>query len=72
MDNRLVALGKVKCHIAGIEEVIGEPFLDDMLLVSCADDEVVETVIAVLLHDVPQDRHAADFNHGLRLFFRLF
>src|SRR5690625_4534674 len=39
---------------------------DDLALMSAADNEVIDTVGAVYLHDVPQDRPAADLDHGLR------
>lgn len=50
-----------------MQEVVREVLLDDMLLVACADDEFVEPVVAVQLHDVPQDGHPAQLHHGLRL-----
>ena len=48
-----------------MEEVVGEVFLDDVALVSAADDEVVDAVLGVELEDVPEDGSAADFDHGL-------
>lgn len=38
-----------------------------MLLVSGTDDEVVVAVVAVELHDVPEDGLAAQIDHGLGL-----
>ena len=64
--------GKIKSNIAVVEKIIRKPLLDDMLLVSGADDEIIEAVVRVLLHDVPENRLAADFDHGLRLELGLF
>lgn len=36
-----------------MQEVVREVLLDDMLLVACADDELIETVVTVQFHDVP-------------------
>lgn len=44
-------------------EVIGKIFLDDILLVATTDDKLVDTVMAVSLHDMPQDGLPSDFNH---------
>lgn len=55
-----------------MQEVVREVLLDDVLLVARADDELVKTVVAVQLHDVPQNRHPAQLHHGLGLELRLF
>jgi len=57
--------GDIEGHIGGVEEVVGEVFLDDVALVSEADDEVVDALSGVELEDVPEDGAAADFHHGL-------
>lgn len=59
------AIGEVVCNVRGVQEVVREVLLDDMLLVARADDELVEAVVAVQLHDVPQDGHPAQLHHGL-------
>lgn len=41
-------------------------FLDDVALVAEAYDEIVYAVRRVDFHDVPNDRLAADFDHGFR------
>ena len=51
--------------VGHVQEVIREIFLDQIAAVAKADDEVVEAEMAVNLHDVPDDRLAADFDHGL-------
>ena len=50
---------------AGMKKIIRKKFLDHVALVAEADDEVVDAVVGINLHDVPEDRAAADFHHGL-------
>jgi len=64
MDLHFV-VGDVERDIGGVEEIIGEVFLDDVALVAQTDHEIVDAVGAVELHDVPEDRLAADLDHGL-------
>src|SRR6185437_10776378 len=45
--------------------VVREILLDDIALVSQAHDEVVDAVVGIDLHDVPEDGPAADFDHRL-------
>ncbi len=71
MDSHFV-VGHVIGHIGGMEEVVGEVLLDDVALVSAADDEVVDAVLGVDLQDVPEDRPAADLNHRFRPYRGLF
>ena len=58
--------------IGHVQEVVGEIFLDDIALVAAADHEVVDAVRRVDLHDVPEDRLAADLDHRLGLQIALF
>ena len=48
-------------------EIVGKIFFDDILFVAAADDEFIDTVVAVSFHDMPQDGHVADFDHRLGL-----
>ena len=50
-------------------EIVGKIFFDDILFVAAADDEFIDTVVAVSFHDMPQDGLSSDFNHrlGIRL-----
>src|SRR5262245_11705221 len=45
--------------------VVQEIILDDVRLVPEAKDEIVMTVLAVVLHDMPQDRLMANRHHRL-------
>ena len=47
-----------------MQEVIGKVLLDDVALVAAANDEVIDAVVGISLQDVPQDRLAADLDHG--------
>ena len=64
MHGHLVA-GDVEGDVGGVQEVVGEVLLDDVALVSQADDEVVDALLRVELEDVPEDGLAADLDHGL-------
>ena len=57
---------QVDRHVAIVTEIVGEIFLDDILLIATADNEVVDAIVAVGLHDMPQYRLAAYFHHGFR------
>ena len=47
--------------------VVEDVVLDDLALVPEGKHEIADAVVREAAHDVPQDRHAADFNHGLWL-----
>ena len=65
-DHLVLAAGKIKRNIAGMQEVIREPLLDHVLLVARADDKVVKAVVGIFLHDMPEDRHSTDLYHRFR------
>lgn len=58
---------QVEGDVGHVQEVVGEVLLDHVALVAAADDEVIDAVGGVELHDVPKDRLAADLHHGLGL-----
>jgi len=60
-------LAHVERDIGHVEEVVGKILLDDIALVSQANDEIVDPVMRVNLHDVPEDRPAPDLDHGFWL-----
>ena len=49
-----------------MQKVIREIFLDQVALVTEADDKIIEAVMAVDFHDVPKNRPTANFDHRLR------
>lgn len=55
-----------------MQEVVRKILLDDVLLVACADNELVEAVVAVQFHDVPEDGHPAQLYHGFWFELALF
>ncbi len=59
------AFGQVERHVARVQVVVGEVLLDQVALVAKADDEVLDPVGGIHLHDVPQHRLAADLHHRL-------
>ena len=71
VHDHAVLLCEVKRDVGRVQEIVGEPFLDHVLLIARAYNEIIETEMAVPLHDVPEDRHAADLHHGLGTPLRL-
>ena len=65
-------VGHVERDIRHVQEIVREIFLDDIALVASADHEIIGAVRRVELHDVPEDRLAADLDHRLRLQIALF
>ena len=57
----------MKGHIAHVQEVVSEILLDHIAFVATADHKLIDAVGAKDLEDVPEDRLAADFHHGLGL-----
>ena len=66
VENFDAVVREVDGHIAVVAEIVGEVFLDDVLFVSAADDEIFDSVVLVRFHDVPYDRFSADFDHRFR------
>ncbi len=62
---------QIKRDVGHVQAVVGEIFLDHVALEAAADDEVADAVGVIDLHDVPEDRLAADLDHRLRLQMRL-
>ena len=56
---------QVERHIGARQDVVAEVLLDHVALVAAADHEIVEAVGRVDLHDVPEDRLAADLDQRL-------
>lgn len=62
----------VQRHAAIQRTIIGEPPLDVFTLVSKRYREFIMPIVMVMHHNVPQNRHAADFDHWLWTNVRLF
>src|ERR1700716_1883627 len=54
-------------QVAGVVAVAKKVLLDDIAPVTQGNDKVLESVVAVHLHDVPDDRKATHRHHGFRL-----
>ena len=70
VQDDLLAIRHIERHITHVEEVVVEPLLDHVLLVSGTDDKVIDAKCRILLHDVPENRLAANLDHRLRLVLR--
>ena len=55
----------VEGDIRHVQEVIGEVLLDHVAAIAQADDEILDAVRKIDLHDVPKNRLAADLHHRL-------
>src|SRR5262245_52794258 len=67
-----LALCQIDGHAAAEHVIIVEVALDDITAEAKRDKKFLETVFRVVTHDVPEERIATDFDHGLRFHFRLF
>src|SRR5260370_32366072 len=61
--HRHLAAGQLDRQAAQQAGIIDEEPLNYFALVSERNEELFEAVVAVVLHDVPQDGPAADFDH---------
>ena len=71
MNNQLIAPSEVKGHVRGVQEVVGKPLLDHVLPIAGAYNEIIETIMGIHFHDVPQDGHTTNFHHRFRTELRL-
>jgi hypothetical protein len=60
-----VSGAQVERHVGAEQVVVEEVALDHLPAVAQAEDEVVEAVVRVALHDVPEQRPPADLDHRL-------
>ena len=65
-----LSVARVDGDVGHVQEVVGEVLLDHVAAVTEQDDELGDPGGAVDLHDVPQDRPAADLDHRLRTALR--
>ncbi len=66
MDQRFV-VRHVESDVGHVQRVIGKIFLDEIALVTAADDELIHAIGRIGLHDMPEHRPAADFDQRLGL-----
>jgi len=55
----------VERHVRHMQEVVREELLDQVTAVAATNDELVDTMKGVQLHDVPKDRMTTDLDHWL-------
>ncbi|MNY47304.1 hypothetical protein D3C86_1825650 [compost metagenome] len=46
-----------------MQKVIGEIFLDQVAFIATADDKIIDAVLRVDLHDVPENWSISNLNH---------
>ena len=57
---------QIEGYVGHVQEIVGKVFLDDIALVATANHKIVDAVVGIRLQDVPEHRHATDFDHRLR------
>ena len=65
--NLHTVIGNVKGYIGHMQKIIGKILLDDITLIAAANNELINTVGGIYLHDMPEYRLAADLYHRLWL-----
>ena len=55
----------IEGYVRHVQRVVREELLDHVALVAEADDEIIDAMSTVHLHDMPQNRPSADFNQRL-------
>jgi hypothetical protein len=55
-------VGQVNCDVIHVQEIIGEKLLEGIALVAKTDNEIVDAIMAIDFHNVPNDRFATHFN----------
>src|SRR3989344_2651613 len=63
---------QVNGQIAFACAIVEKPLLYRFTLIAEANDEVMEPIVRVDFHDMPQNRHTTNFHHRLRAHMRLF
>ena len=56
---------EIEGDIAGLQEVMGKIVLDILLPIPGADNELIEAIVEIGFHDMPQNRALAYLYHGL-------
>jgi len=55
-----------------MKEIVCEVFLYHISLIAAADNELIDPIVRIDFHDMPQDGLPADLDHGLGLDFSFF
>nr|GFC32450.1 hypothetical protein [Tanacetum cinerariifolium] len=65
VENLRIAGGQIDSHVRHVAVVVKEELFNDVTLVAQANNEILDPVIGVATHDVPQQWLATDFYHRL-------
>ncbi len=65
----LLGMVALVCHLISLSQV-EKIFFDDAPFIAQAQNKPTETEMGIKLHDVPQDRFAADLDHGFGFVLR--
>ena len=65
MHGHLILLSKIKGHITVMEIIIRKPLLYHMLLIAAADNKIMNSIMRVALHNMPENGFSSDLYHGL-------
>jgi hypothetical protein len=52
-------------NVRHVQKVVGKVFFDEVTLITTANDKVVDAVVGVHFHDVPQNRVTTNLDHRL-------
>ena len=58
---------KVKCNITIMKEIISEPFLYYILLITSTYNKFIKSIIFIFFHNMPKNWLTANLNHWLWL-----
>jgi hypothetical protein len=58
-------VGKINRDIRIVQEIIHEILLDHVAFVAKANDKIIEAIMAINFHDMPENGLTADLHHGL-------
>ena len=50
-----------------MEKIVGKIFLDDVSLVTTAHNKIIDAMVGIDFHDVPENWLTANLDHGLWL-----
>src|SRR3990170_7609022 len=67
MNDLFVRISKIKGNIRFMEKIMGKIFLNIIPLIAEAYDKVIESIMRIDFHYMPEDRMFADIYHWFRL-----
>src|SRR3974377_1505426 len=58
-------LREIEGDVTDVKKIVGEIAFNDVAQIAATDHKLIHSAGRKDLHDVPEDRHAADFDHRL-------